>query len=1150
MVSRIRLKQSLLLPFFVVVFFIVASPIEAATTISFTTLPPGTTTWTKADGPYLATRVFVPSGATLVIEPGTIVKLNGDYALYSSGTIIIGAADSERTMLTSLHDDSLGGDTDRNGSTIAPHPGDWCAIGVLPGSTLSVTNTNIRYGGCPNYGQIYNMGGEVTITDVRFSDASHTDFRQEAGTAVITHSEITGARYGLHFWNGTVTLHGNDIHDNAEYGVINTSSGTVIDASGNWWGSDAGPFHPVLNPGGLGNNAVSDYITVDPWLRTNPLESIPLCTENCFSNILFLPGLEASRLYHTTGSGEDQLWEPGSDSDVGSLFMDDFGKSIRNGIYTRDVLDNAYVPIKGNVYKSFLADLAAWKNDEHLIEDYVAAPYDWRLTFKDILDGGEKTGDDISYLAPTDTPYILSELRRLARTSKSGKVTVIAHSNGGLLAKALTDRLGAEASQLIDKLVFVAVPQSGTPQAIGALLHGYDQGLPVDWFPFAMNPRTARTMANNMPSAYHLLPSGDYFSGDGSSVSTPVITFDPGPATDYYIDAFGKKIDTLSELDGFLGENEGKAAPDSNALATPSTINSGLLSESEVVRQELDNWTVPAGISLYQIGGFGEETVGTIRYWSGEECLHEGGAICSSRVPKLEYTPELMVDGDGTVVAPSALAMSSGISGVYRWWVDLDKYNNEIPVSLTRFDSKHANVLEISELRDFIVDNILTGTFTSLPKYISESRPASLPNTRRLRYFLHSPLALSARDSDGHSISATEDTYPDATYRRFGEVQYISVPAESAPTIVMDGLATGSFTLEIEEVIGETVEEKMIFSAIPTSAETEVTMEFPDGTIVGADPLMVDYDGDGTTDYALPSAPGETVTLDMAPPTTTASFSGSEGMNGWYTGPVLVTLSASDDIGGSGIAETRYSLDDGVTWQLYTTPFSVGREGVTTLRYYSADKQGNKEDTKSQSIRIDTVAPEAQIALDPVTQKLSVMGVDNLGGSVAVVIIEGQRDITSTNPQLKTIKPWFNQWFKKKKKDLPDMLAILTDEAGHTTSITFEKTKDQKGDLFVRVRALGYDESETRIDKTKAEYRWQLDEKKEYRKLISYLESVSSRLETRYVQKDNETWIMDRPREFTDDDRDDELEHSAIKKLPGMVIPYFMTELGKINIKY
>ena len=36
----------------------------------------------------------------------------------------------------------------------------------------------------------------------------------------------------------------------------------------NWWGDSTGPYHPTLNPDGLGDT-VSDYVDFNPWL-TNP----------------------------------------------------------------------------------------------------------------------------------------------------------------------------------------------------------------------------------------------------------------------------------------------------------------------------------------------------------------------------------------------------------------------------------------------------------------------------------------------------------------------------------------------------------------------------------------------------------------------------------------------------------------------------------------------------------------------------------------------------------------------------------------------------------------------------------------------------------------------------------------------------------------
>jgi len=51
---------------------------------------------------------------------------------------------------------------------------------------------------------------------------------------------------------------------NIGFGIYNADSNTMVDAENNWWGDPSGPYHPILNPGGLGN-AVSDYVGFDPW---------------------------------------------------------------------------------------------------------------------------------------------------------------------------------------------------------------------------------------------------------------------------------------------------------------------------------------------------------------------------------------------------------------------------------------------------------------------------------------------------------------------------------------------------------------------------------------------------------------------------------------------------------------------------------------------------------------------------------------------------------------------------------------------------------------------------------------------------------------------------------------------------------------------
>jgi hypothetical protein len=56
-----------------------------------------------------------------------------------------------------------------------------------------------------------------------------------------------------------------DIFDHGPYyGVRNITPSLTISAENNWWGHSSGPYHPVTNPGGLGD-LVSDFVDYEPW---------------------------------------------------------------------------------------------------------------------------------------------------------------------------------------------------------------------------------------------------------------------------------------------------------------------------------------------------------------------------------------------------------------------------------------------------------------------------------------------------------------------------------------------------------------------------------------------------------------------------------------------------------------------------------------------------------------------------------------------------------------------------------------------------------------------------------------------------------------------------------------------------------------------
>ncbi|WP_171631642.1 OmpL47-type beta-barrel domain-containing protein [Paenibacillus plantarum] len=110
-----------------------------------------------------------------------------------------------------------------------------------------------------------------------------------------------------------------------------------------------------------------------------------------------------------------------------------------------------------------------------------------------------------------------------------------------------------------------------------------------------------------------------------------------------------------------------------------------------------------------------------------------------------------------------------------------------------------------------------------------------------------------------------------------------------------------------------------------------------------------------------------TVTADKAPPLTSAAVSPGQpdGQNGWYVSPVTVSLSAVDNL--SEVAKTEYSLDGGITWQLYSALVTFEQDGNYTLSYRSTNHAGNEEVAKTISFKIDKTAPTATFAYSQVT---------------------------------------------------------------------------------------------------------------------------------------------------------------------------------------
>ena len=785
------------------------------------------------------------------------------YYPYSRGTLTDGALVAGNTYMVMINDPYLNSSKDSfGGSLLGAGAGSLDGTGVFtPGRTgilsyfMTISDTN-------NFVSDHNVGISGTSTP-------------PIASPVIT---LLGA---------TTTA--------VEFGSVFTDPGaTALDAL------DGDLTSTIVLTGSvdtsiIGTTTLTYSVTNSHGLSATTTRAVVVaCTHDCNSSVLFLPGIEGSRLYEGTGCGkaaEEKLWEPIADSitdiawdvlrgagdaRVHDLALTSAGTSACTDIYTKegDVVDT----VRGsNIYKSLIDEMNEFET-AGTISDWKSVAYDWRLSLDELLTKGAQHGDKIYYNEATSTPYIEQTLRALAGSSKTGKVTIIAHSNGGLVTKALLNALGGPtAKSLVDKIIMVGVPQSGAPESIGSTLVGYNAGIYKYNFPIVSNA-AARSLIQNSPMAYHLLPSESYFGSAAIDVAHPVVRFS-GNAYTKEVAAYGGTITNTTELDDFLLAREGgREKPASSDLGKAEILNSTLISYANSTHTALDAWTPPEGIEVSQIAGWGVDTVGGVDFYTTQLA----DAITALE-PLRTYRPIFIEDGDGTVPVPSALLMASS-TDVKRYWVDLSSYYKD-----TRVKHTHADLFEIPSLRDFI-KNILKNSTSTLPTYISTNQPTTQEPTKKLTFFLHSPLTLELTDSSGNvtglaSDGSISEDIPGSTYGEFGEVKYISVPQGSTYELSMHGQATGTFSLDIQESSGGVVTNSSTIANVPTTESTLASLTISDG-ISTASALAVDESGDGSNVITLAPVVGETVTYEPpAPQVAPAQTGGGAGGDS----PVTIT---------------------------------------------------------------------------------------------------------------------------------------------------------------------------------------------------------------------------------------------------------------------
>lgn len=222
------------------------------------------TIW-NAEYPFiLEDDFYVDKGITLTIAKGNVVKLPKSFYVY--GTLNCGGTDDAPVYFTSIHDDTVGGDSNLNGALSLPRPGDHGQI-EFNGSIgeCAINHVVVRYGGSDlNQGTI-KIGGNTGVdsrlkmSNITIENSSTQGLYIHNSKPEIRNMIISGCKGQDQLGAGIYVMGQSDpdimyanITDCTWAVYNNMLKGGDITIQNCWFGDPTGPSDPEGNPEGKG----------------------------------------------------------------------------------------------------------------------------------------------------------------------------------------------------------------------------------------------------------------------------------------------------------------------------------------------------------------------------------------------------------------------------------------------------------------------------------------------------------------------------------------------------------------------------------------------------------------------------------------------------------------------------------------------------------------------------------------------------------------------------------------------------------------------------------------------------------------------------------------------------------------------------------
>lgn len=212
----------------------------------------GDTVWLPGQIHFIDETVVVPARTTLVIGPGTSIKLGDKRALGNFGTLVVEGTVGRPVVFTSWRDDAHGGDTNADGNQTRPQAGDWKEVGNW--GIANYRHAEFHYGGGTEDGLWHKSGmvnntGSTKMDGCLVRESFFDGIHCWGATVTVTNTVVTGCDRGIasHYYSNVDVRNctfvnnrvGFRLHVGATLRVINSITAFNLEAGANYEGSGA-----------------------------------------------------------------------------------------------------------------------------------------------------------------------------------------------------------------------------------------------------------------------------------------------------------------------------------------------------------------------------------------------------------------------------------------------------------------------------------------------------------------------------------------------------------------------------------------------------------------------------------------------------------------------------------------------------------------------------------------------------------------------------------------------------------------------------------------------------------------------------------------------------------------------------------------------